>query len=372
MFDRFAQLSRYLTVPLQTAPLLLIGTLGVLMALAVKASLLGIALGVVLLTGLFNYSFVLLDQLVCGKLEAPVMSIEMMNPIEEHRSLLLFVVFVAVFFASDATLYWFGPVFSIVIGVLSLAALLAVIAVQGATGSLSQSLNPLRCLRLMLRLRGDGLFILGCALLLWLLVAVARSLGSPLMLQIALSVYAWLTVVSLVGGALYERRLELGLVDVHEPQTIELDDGAALARARERNFDRIYAEWRGGSHGNAWQSALAAAAQTSDPLTELLWLYERARLWPDQRLANRLAQEILPSLLTQKRTGEALDMLRQRLSASSEFRPVASADLIRLVHIARDAGDRPTARALLRDFQRLYPDDPAGAAATLLMQQLER
>ena len=372
MIDRFAQLSRYLTVPLQTAPLLLIGALGVLMALAIEASLLGIALGVVLLTGLFNYSFVLLDQLVVGKTDPPVMSIEMMNPIDEHRSLLVFVLLIAAFFASDATLYWFGPVLSIVIGVLSLAALLAIIAVQGATGSLSQSLNPIRCWRLMLRLRADYLFIVGCALVLWLVTAMARSLGWPLMLQIALSVYAWLTVVSLIGGILYERRIELGLDDAHEPETVELDDSAAVARARQRSIDRIYAEWRGGSHLSAWQSALAAAAQTADPPAELRWLYEQAQQWPDQRLADRLAQEILPSLLVQKRNGEALDMLRQRLSSSTEFRPLAGTDLIRLAQLARDAGDRATARALLRDFQRFYPNDPANATANLLMQQLER
>jgi hypothetical protein len=372
MVDRLVQMLRYMAVPLRMAPLLLILVFSVLMTLAIKATLFGIVLGILLLSGFFKYSFVLLDQLTDGKTDPPVLSVEMMNPIDEHRSLLVLVFVVAVFFGSDAAAYWLGPVFSVVIGALSLAALLAIIAVQGATGSLAQSLNPVRCARLILRLRGDYVLILICALVLWVVTGVARSIGLPLLLQIALFMYAWLSVFSLVGGALHERRLEIGLDDAHEPESSEPDRSADVERARQQNIDRIYAEWRGGSHKNAWQSVMSHLAQSAEPLTELRWLYERAKPWPDQRLANRLAQEILPRLLAQRHTGEALDTLRERLRSSAEFRPLDSADLIRLVQLARDAGDLRAARELLRDFQRFYPDDPAATTASLLMQQLER
>ncbi len=43
-----------------------------------------------------------------------------------------------------------------------------------------------------------------------------------------------------------------------------------------------------------------------------------------------------------------------------------------MVRIARDGGDRPTARALLRDFQRIFPNDPLQAAADDLTRELER
>jgi hypothetical protein len=372
MVDRFDRILRYLVVPLRTAPLLLIFVFSALMTLAIKATLFGIALGIVLLSGFFKYSFVLLDQLTDGKMDPPVLSIEMMNPIDEHRSLLVLVFVVAAFFGSDAAVYWLGPIFSIVIGVLSLAALLAIIAVQGATGSLAQSLNPIRCLRLILRLRGDYVLVVTCALVLWVVTGVARSMGLPLTLQIALFMYAWLAVFSLIGGVLHERRLEIGLGDAHEPEEWEVDDSAEVERARQRNIDRIYAEWRGGSYKNAWQSVMSSLAQSAEPLTELCWLYERAKPWADQRFANRLAQEILPRLLAQRHNGEALDTLRERLRLSAEFRPLASADLIRLVQLARDAGDLRAARELLRDFQRFYPNDPAEPIASLLMQQLQR
>lgn len=363
---------RYLAVPLRTAPLLLIVIFSALMLLAIKATLFGIALAMLLLSGFFKYSFVLLDQLADGRTDPPVLSIEMMNPIGESRSLPALIFVVALFFASDAAVYWLGSFLSVVIGVLVLAMLISIIAVQGATGSLAQSLNPVRCWRLAWRLGGDYVMVLACAVALCAMVGVARAIGLPFILQIALFMYAWLALFSVIGGLLQERRDELGLDDAYEFETFEGDDGVGLERIRVQNIDRIYAEWRGGSHTNAWQSITSYLAQSADPLEELRWLYERAKTWPDQRLAHRLAQEMLPRLLAERRNGDALDTLRERLRSSADFRPLASADLIRLVQLARDAGDRRAARDLLHDFDRFYPNDPAVAAANLLTQQLER
>lgn len=363
----------YLAVPLRAAPLLLIIIFSVLLLLAIKATLFGIALGLMLLTGFFSYSFVLLDQLVDGKMEPPVLSIEMMNPVGAGRTLPVLVFVVAIFFGSDAATYWLGPVLGVLIGVLSLGVLLAIIAVQGATGSLAQSLNPVRCWRLVRRVPGEYGFVVVSGLVLYAITVAARAAGLPLVLQIALFMYTWLAVFSLIGGLLYERRDELGLEDAYEVETLEPeDDGAQQERARQKNIDRIYAEWRGGSYKNAWQSVMSYLAESDEPLVELRWLYDHAKAWPDQRFANRLAQEILPRLLMQRENGQALDMVRERLRFSPEFRPLAGADLVRLVQLARDAGDRRAARDLLSDFQRFYPNDPAAPTATLLMQQLER
>jgi hypothetical protein len=43
-----------------------------------------------------------------------------------------------------------------------------------------------------------------------------------------------------------------------------------------------------------------------------------------------------------------------------------------MARVARDGGDRPTARALLRDFPRIFPNDPLQPAADELNQQLQR
>jgi hypothetical protein len=104
---------------------------------------------------------------------------------------------------------------------------------------------------------------------------------------------------------------------------------------------------------------------------ELRWLYQRAAQWPDGRLADRLARELLPRLLAQRATGEALNLARERLRKDARFRPAGSADLLMLVHLARAGGDRATARLLLQDFSKLYPGDPAQAMVDRLNTQLQ-
>ena len=46
--------------------------------------------------------------------------------------------------------------------------------------------------------------------------------------------------------------------------------------------------------------------------------------------------------------------------------------LIKLVELARDAGDRPAARTLLQDFDAHFPNDAARGSIERLLQQLAR
>lgn len=370
-----AAILRYLAVPLRMAPLLLIGTFSVLLVLAVYARFLGIPLALIVLSWFSKYSFVLMDRLAEGVVEPPVLSTEMVNPLDEQRPLILLVMTIGLFYGSNAASYWVGSRGSLVLFIAVAATLPAVVAVQGATGTVVQSLNPRRVLGLIGRLRGDYLLILGFVALVWLFArwVVASSIGDalPLVVRIALLMYAWLAMFSLIGGVLFERRFDIGLDDVHTPEGVTDDDDAPDERMRDREIDRIYAEWRGGAHANAWNTVLALVGKSSDPIAELRWLYQRAAQWPDGRLADRLARELLPRLLVQRSTGEALDLVRERLKKDARFRPAGSADLLTLVHLARTAGDRPTARLLLQDFSKLYPGDAAQAMVDRLNTQLQ-
>ena len=194
----------------------------------------------------------------------------------------------------------------------------------------------------------------------------------PLVLRIALLLYAWLAMFSLIGGV-------YSSVGRHRPRRRAHarnwdpgdDDDAPDERRAIEEIDRIYAEWRGGAHANAWKTVLALVDKSSDPIVELRWLHQRAAQWPDGRLADRLARELLPRLLARRSTGEALDLVRERLRKDARFRPASSADLLTLVQLARTAGDRPTARLLLQDFSKLYPGDPAQAMVDRLNTQLQ-
>lgn len=373
-----AAILRYLAIPLRMAPLLLIGTFSVLLILALKAGFLGIPLGLILLSWFTKYSFVLMDHLAEGVVEPPVLSVEMVNPLSEQRPMVMLLLTIGLFYASNSASYWVGARGALVLMIAVGAILPAIVAVQGATGTVAQSLNPRRVLGLIGRLRGDYVLILGFIGLVWLFsqLVVESSIGAalPLVLRIALLMYAWLAVFSLIGGVLFERRLDIGLDDVHTPEGIDArddDEETPDERARDKEIDRIYAEWRGGAHANAWKTVLALVSQSKDEVAELRWLHQRAAQWPDGRLADRLARELLPRLLAKRITGEALDVVRERLRKDPRFRPAGSADLLALVHLARAAGDRATARLLLQDFSTLYPGDPAQAVVDQLNTQLQ-
>ena len=150
-----AAILRYLAIPLRTAPLLLIGTFSVLLLMAVKAGFFGIPLGLILLSWFSKYSFVLMGHLADGVAEPPTLSVEMVNPLERAAPDDPAADGDRLFYASDAASYWVGErgalVFTFALG----AILPAVVAVQGATGTVVQSLNPRRVLGLIARLRGD-------------------------------------------------------------------------------------------------------------------------------------------------------------------------------------------------------------------------
>ncbi len=56
----------------------------------------------------------------------------------------------------------------------------------------------------------------------------------------------------------------------------------------------------------------------------------------------------------------------------AKFKPLKGEDTIKLIELARDAGDRRIARLLLAGFDERYEDDMARRIAGQLAQQLER
>jgi Tfp pilus assembly protein PilF len=101
-------------------------------------------------------------------------------------------------------------------------------------------------------------------------------------------------------------------------------------------------------------------------------MYERARQWPSPEIANRIAQELLPKLLVDQRTGEALDIARERIRAAVNFRVMNSTDLLTLAQLAKHAGDRAATRAFVAMFARDFPQDPQRIVADRLRAELRQ
>lgn len=379
------QAARYLAEPLKPAPLILVGVLSVLLTWSQITLLLGLfrqtpspmalvylPAHIVLLTAFFKYSFVLLDSVAKGDKEPPVLSIEMMNPVGEGQLLLFLLLIIVVFFGSQAAAYWLGPVFAALFAAACLVTLPAIVAVQWSTGSLFRSLNPVRCFRLMRQLGRDYLLTLAGIALLSALAWFLTALHLPLMIHLAALIYAWFAAFALIGGMIFGHWEDFAVEDDDEPEIFAEGPGATPDRLRDRKVDEIYGQWRGGAHKNAWQTVLEHLQSHSEPIAELHWLYQRVARWPDRRLATRLAQELVSRLLAAGSSKDALQVARERLQVDSEFRPLTSSELVALARFAHDGGDRPTARSLLQDFNRFYPDDVRRTTVEELTRQMQR
>jgi hypothetical protein len=131
---------------------------------------------------------------------------------------------------------------------------------------------------------------------------------------IALLMYAWLAMFSLIGGVLFERRLDIGLDDVHTPEGVTATTTTRrMSACADKEIDRIYAEWRGGAHAQRLEdSARARRQEQRSDRRVALALSTRSAVarWPSRRSAGA---RIVAALLVQRSTGEALDVVRERL-----------------------------------------------------------
>jgi hypothetical protein len=145
-------------------------------------------------------------------------------------------------------------------------------------------------------------------------------------LRIALLMCLGLAIFAFLGGVLHARRLEVSFEPEHSPKRRRSREEKDRDRERDRFIDRVFAEFRAGGRGNPWATVEERATRSPTPLTEYDWFYERVATWPNPKLTER----------------------------------------------ARDAGDRPLARALLTDFDQYFPDDRARIGARRFVEQVAR
>lgn len=374
---------RYLLIPLRGASLVLIVLFSFLLLLAAQGGLMGLPLALIVLSWFFKYGFALLDKVADGVNEPPVLSYEMVNPANESRPLGLLAI-VGLFYLLTGMLQpALGASAVTVLRAIGLLLAPAIIMVQVMEGFF-ESLNPLKLLQIIVRVADSYLLILALlagawwlatVLVIWLPAAELPffiSIPMPHVLRIVIVMYAWLASFAMIGGVLFVRRAELGFEPSHSPERAAAKQERERQRELDRLIDRIFAEWRGGAFGNAWRTIERHVSSSPRPSEELQALFQRASQWPDQRLAHRLAQELIPQLLAARRTGDALNIVRAQLKADVTFKPLRAEDTIKLIELARDAGDRRIARMLLTDFDERYEDDVTRRIAGQLAQHLER
>jgi hypothetical protein len=340
-----------------------------LLSLAAKAGLIGIPLALLLVSWFFKYAYILFDHTVRGFDEPPTLDISMVNPVDEQRPLAQVAIFGLLYAAVKFVEHSLGPTPAAILAILASLFLPASIAILGLEGNILKASYPVAWIRMVVGLGPMYLLILaiiaGYALLLWLSTRWELWLS----VQIAIFMYCVLSVFSVLGGALYERRHELGLETWASPER-----KADLERARElRDADReitaAYGQVRAGAHTQAWATLQDWLASRGHAPDDYRWLCGRVASWDDPRYLTRLTEEHVDRLLEVGRTGEALDVVARRLDLDPNFRPKTAAATLRIARIAAAGGAPKVARALLSDFPTRYAGDPSVPAAAALAAQ---
>jgi hypothetical protein len=331
-----------------------VATFSVGLVVASKAGLMGIPLGVLLLSWFFKYGFVMLDSIVAGEAEPPVLSIEMVNPISEQRPLALALLILVEGMLVVALQRYAGFAAGLCAILVLTWALPANIAVLGITRNPFQAIWP-PTLFALIRASGRDYFLLNAVTLVaagvfyWMGVHA----GSLLLALVAMLVY--LLTFALVGGVLFEHRLDLGIETKTREEWMAERDAREHAAERRRMLDRAYCGFRVRKPVEGWQEIekwLRRYGQTpqegqpgdSQLLVEYRTILESASQWDDVRAADRLANDLVGLLLAKRANGEVLSVVERRLATNPQFQVLPPAPAIRVAELAGAAGKRPLQR----------------------------
>jgi len=363
-------MNRYVLFPFRGGALVLLLTFTLGQEVALRAGWMGLPLTVALLSWFFKYCFILLDSIVIGAAEPPVLSVEMINPINEQRPLGQ-----ALLIAGGVALCWTLGTAVPVLGWLTAALLLlllpASIATLGMTGHLLRAAWPPELWSVIRGVGRDYLLLVVAIPGLALLFFTLGHHGANSWVLIGGGQLSFLLAFALIGSVLHEHRLELGI----EYRTLQehIAERTEREHASERNrmMDHAYMKFRVGKPLEGWQEIQTwfkskrapaggsfadrsvAGRSVVDAGDELL-LEHRAVLaiaarWDDVRPADRLTNELIELYFARRETGRALEVVEQRLAANPKFMPSHPAHALRLAELAAAAGKRTLRRQLAPD-----------------------
>jgi hypothetical protein len=343
----------------------------VLFSLAAQAGYMGLPLAFILTSWFFKYAYILFDHTVRGFDEPPTLDIQMLNPLDEQRPLAQVAILGLIYAAVEFARHTLGPVSGMIIAVTAALFLPASVAILGLERNIFKAAYPVAWVRMVLRLGPMYLLVLAIIAGYSLFMVLLGRWELWLPLRVALVMFCILSIFSVLGGALYERRHELELETWVSPErTAELERKADL-RHSEQEVTEAYGQMRVGSHTLAWQRLQAWLTARGNTPDDYRWLCGRVAVWGDPRYVTRLTEDYVERLLALKRTGEALDVVAARLGKDPSFRPKSAAATLTIARIAAAGGGTPrVARALLADFPARFAGDPSIAAAAALARHL--
>ncbi|MBX5460125.1 MAG: hypothetical protein IRZ28_03455 [Steroidobacteraceae bacterium] len=363
-------LLRHLLRPLDPTSLLLIAVFTAGFLIGMMGGFPAMVLSLLLFSWLFKYAYILLDSVANGVQDTPVLSLEMLNPFDEQRPLAQLVICACVGWLC----WWVGGWLGAALGILGLLYLPASVAVLGVSARAVDAINPVALTRVITRLGGYYVAILGLVALYALTILALEKLRVPAIIGLPVTLFCILSFFCAIGGALFERRHALGLEATHAPERKQEEQERERSRLRARALDEVYAEARSGNLQAARESLLRWQRDTDAERFEsdAHFFFTRAREWPDDKAFTFLARQLITQALERGKTGTAVELAAGIPERVPAIVLGTAADTLKLASLARAAGRRSLALRILTQFERRFPNDAQLAEATTLRRELER
>lgn len=365
-----AMLLRYLIRPLETTSLLVIGLFALGFTFATSGGLYGLIMGFLMLSWFFKYAYVLLDSTANGVEEPPVLAVEMLNPVDEQRPLAQLIITTSVAWAA----WKLGGTAGIAVAVLGFFYLPASIAVLGASSRALEAINPLALTRVIRGLGGYYLLILAVIVVYAIALQFLYRADIWPMLRLALVLFCVLSIFTMLGGALYERRHVLGLEPTHTPERKAERADRERSKERAKALDVIYGEARGGNY-MASRDSLLHWMRHEDPdwlERDVRFFFGEARTWQDEKAFIFVSRFLISHLIETGKTGTAVELVSGVLERAPALKLGTASDTVRIASLARAAGKRSLALRVLAPFETQFPNDVRTAEVLALRSEIER
>ena len=364
-------LLRALSIPFHLTSAIFIALLSILVAVAVRFDITGILWllpAFIATSWVFKYAFAMLESIADGEVHAPVPSHEMLSVFEQRPFVLLFIVI-----GIGQFTWWIAGTVGYVLVALLVALIPASIGILGATQRIVLSLNPLVLLQ---TIRGMG----------WwyglLLAVVAALVGlSAFLFQSGVwrVVLVWqmgmsiLVVFSLIGGVMYERRIEIG----HEPR-ISPEKVAHVERREHdlllnRALDEIYNAVRLGDlvRGMRDLDQWLLGVKEEFVATDCEHIHATIKGWNDAEMFTAASRTIATTLVQTRHADMLAVVVAATLKSLPAFTLKAEQSLLSAVHLLQSSGRRDLALPLVVNFVNSN-STPVSAGISALRQRLEQ
>ncbi|HEX5047169.1 MAG TPA: hypothetical protein VFX89_08625 [Gammaproteobacteria bacterium] len=288
--------------------------------IAGAAGLFGIFLFLVTMFSFASYSYQLLRNFARGLqyFEAP--GAESFSPFHDVGASLHFVLFAALLMLIITTPYFVEPVRWLALA-FWIVVFPASAAIMGITMSATAALNPASIAHLMAALGRDYWRLLGATLLLVVFALVLEALIAPLGFLAAIpseavTLWAWLALLAVIGETVGRRRFELAVPGVESDTEYEERHRHA---DWQKTLDIAYTSVRSGIVAQGYRTIKDLIDSEGGSLEIYQWVFNHTLDWDDPKHALEIGRRFVARLLEEGRQYPALELFDQCRKISPAF-----------------------------------------------------